>query len=512
MIRGLFLLLFFIRIFSSDVHAQFTDRYWAFGDSAAINFKNLSNPQPANSILRVRGTCASICDSTGDLLFYCGSPYVYQWNTVPTFNYTYGHVINKNHQLMEKGDSIVGLLWYQEMVIIPDPGNNNRFYIFCAGVTQPVVGLYYTIVDLSYNNGLGKVIQKNVQIRNDTLCDGITAVRHGNGRDWWVVVRSWKDVPTNDITVYLISPSGVVAYSTQYIGTQTWLDSAVRLKFNNNGSHLYNVSIKGVMDRLDFDRCTGVFTNHVNYLVPGGPYLGLWGFEVSPDESKLYASLVYQTFNQDTGYILQFDLNSANFLASVDTLGTYLAPDTPGLLELGPDGKIYVSITWAGPDTCYDYLYCYGTVNTTNSNLSVINFPDSSGVACDYQPFSFYLGGHKAYWGLPNNHNYELGAWAGSPCDTLSVGLQDLFPKNKELKLYYDKSWQTVYINAEELQGRKATLEFYNINGQVIDRISSGTDGSYFSNSSSFSSQPDGVYIVRLSTEKEVLTGRFVKW
>ncbi|MBL0095831.1 MAG: T9SS type A sorting domain-containing protein [Bacteroidetes bacterium] len=80
------------------------------------------------------------------------------------------------------------------------------------------------------------------------------------------------------------------------------------------------------------------------------------------------------------------------------------------------------------------------------------------------------------------------------------------------MKLYYDKSWQTVFINAEELQGRQAILEFYNINGQIIDRISSGTDGSYFSNSSSFSSQPDGVYIVRLSTEKEVLTGRFVKW
>lgn len=511
MFHKIFLLFIFVRFFSSDVHAQFTDRYWAFGDSAAINFKNLSNPQPANSILRVRGTCASICDSAGDLLFYCGSPNWVQWRT-PNSIFTDGTVVSKNNVVMEGGDSLVGALWYQEMIIVPYPGNSNRFYVFCAGVAQPVVGLYYSIVDLSYNNGLGKVIQKNVQIRNDTICDGITAVRHGNGRDWWVVLRSWKDVFTNDITAYLINPIGIAANPTQYIGTMTLLDGFYRLKFNNDGSRLYNVSARGVVDRLDFDRCTGIFTNHVNYLVPGGPYSAIWGFEVSPDESKLYASLVYQTFNQDTGYILQFDLNSANFLASVDTLGTYLAPDTPGLLELGPDGKIYVSITWAGPDTCYDYLYCSGTVNTTNSNLSVINFPDSSGPACDYQPFSFYLGGHKAYWGLPNNHNYELGAWAGSPCDTLSVGLQDLFPKNKELKLYYDKSWQTVFINAEELQGRKATLEFYNINGQIINRISSGTDGSYFSNSSSFSSQPDGVYIVRLSTEKEVLTGRFVKW
>ncbi|MBK9639178.1 MAG: hypothetical protein IPO63_15800 [Bacteroidetes bacterium] len=78
------------------------------------------------------------------------------------------------------------------MVIVPDPGNINRFYIFCAGIAQPVVGLYYSIVDLSFNGGLGKVVQKNVQLRNDTICDGVTAVRHGNGRDWWVIARSWK--------------------------------------------------------------------------------------------------------------------------------------------------------------------------------------------------------------------------------------------------------------------------------------------------------------------------------
>lgn len=505
-------ILFIFILTTTSLSAQFTDRYWVFGDSAAIDFKNLANPQPANSILRVRGTCASICDSAGDLLFYCGSPN-WQLHIIPTFVFTKGYIINKNHQVMQNGDSIVGATWYQEMVIVPDPGNVNRFYIFCAGVAQPVVGLYYSIVDLSFNGGLGKVVQKNIQIRNDTICDGITAVKHGNGRDWWVVLRSWKTVPTNDITAYLISPQGVVATPTQYIGVLATLEGFFRLKFNLSGSHLYNVASRGIMERFDFDRCTGVFSNQITYNNLGSPYEWCWGFEVSPDESKLYISQIYQTFNQDTGYLYQFDLNASNFLASADTLATFLAPDTPGLLEMGPDGKIYHSVTWAGADTCYDYLYCNETVNTTNSNLSVINYPDSAGSACDYQPFSFYLGGHKAYTGLPNNHNYELDTLHGSPCDTLTaVGLNDLFPKNKELKLYFDKTWQTVFVNAEELQGRNATLEFYNINGQLIERISSETDGGYFSKSNTFSSQANGVYIVRLRTEKEVLTGKFVKW
>ncbi len=507
--RPLFLIIFLL--INTVTSAQYTDRYWAFGDSAGIDFKNLQNPIPASSTLRCRGTCASICDSTGDLLFYCGSPHWENW-LIPNWVFSDGYIINRNQQIMQGGDSLVGAGWYQEMIIVPDPGDVNRFYVFSAGVAQPVVGLYYSIVDLSYNGGLGKVVQKNVQLRSDTICDGITAVRHGNGRDWWVLVRNWRDVYSNNMFVYLISPSGVTAMPVQNIGVSTILDGFNRLKFNTDGSHLYAVSAYGLIERMDFDRCSGMLSNSIIYNTPLGVYDTFWGFEVSPDENYLYTSLIYQTPNQDTSYILQFDLNATNFLASADTLGTFTAPDTPGLLKLGPDGKIYVSITWAGVDTCFDYLYCYGTVNTTNSNLSVINDPDSAGAACDFQPFSFNLGGHKTYWGLPNNHNYELGAWLGSPCDTLSVGIPELFPRKGELKLYYDKSWQTVFINAEQLHGKDAILQFYNLSGQLIDEVRSPVQGGYFTHSTSFASQPDGLYIVRIQTEREVLTGKLVKW
>ncbi len=506
--RFLILILFFI---ATTASAQYTDRYWVFGDSAGIDFKIPSNPQPANSILRVRGTCASICDSAGDLLFYCGSPNWTEWLN-PNGPIRFGTVVNKNHEIVDSGDTLVGSLWYQEMTIVPMPNNDSLFYVFCAGVVDPVIGLFYSIVDIKYNNGQGRVVQKNVLLQNDSICDGITAVRHGNGRDWWVIVRSWKNYPTNNITAYLVEPSGVTAMPTQYIGTNIPFDGAYRMKFNQNGNHLYNVSAFGVIGRLDFDRCTGIFSNFIEYVGANNSSFWYWGFEVSLDESKLFTSQIYQTANQDTGYILQFDLNAPNFLASADTLGTFTAPDTPGLLEMGPDGKIYVSITWAGPDTCFDYLYCDGTVNTTNSNLSVINYPDSAGAACDFQPFSFNLGGHKTYWGLPNNHNYELGAWVGSPCDTLSVGIPEFLHRNGELILYYDKSWQTVFVNAEQLKGRIGKLQFYSTNGQLVDEVSIRPDGGYFTYSSTFSSQPDGLYIVRLQTEKEVLTGKFVKW
>jgi hypothetical protein len=70
--RIILLFIFFVASFNSN--AQFTDRYRTFGDSAAIDFSNLNSPQPNMSMLRGRGSCASICDSVGDLLFYCITP------------------------------------------------------------------------------------------------------------------------------------------------------------------------------------------------------------------------------------------------------------------------------------------------------------------------------------------------------------------------------------------------------------------------------------------------------
>ncbi|MBK8846993.1 MAG: hypothetical protein IPO27_10775 [Bacteroidetes bacterium] len=75
------------------------------------------------------------------------------------------------------------------------------------------------------------------------------------------------------------------------------------------------------------------------------------------------------------------------------------------------------------PNT-WSYPYQDSMRNYINENLSVINEPDSLGAKCDYQPFSFYLGGKRTYYGLPNNPNYELGPLLGSACDTLSASMQ----------------------------------------------------------------------------------------
>lgn len=507
--RAFFLFIFLL--ISANASAQFTDRYWVFGDRAGIDFSNLNNPLAANSIIRTRGTCASISDSSGNLLFYCGSPNWYRWMH-GIYSNCLGYAINNQHTIIPNGDSLNGSGWYQEMAIIPAPNSQNEFYIFSVGVTSSNHGFYYSKLDLNQNGGTGYMVQKNIQLQTDTIADCIATVRHGNGRDWWVVVRKWRAAKRYDeIYVYLVDPNGITQMPVQHIGGPLFSSGINRMKFSKNGEHLYNVSPYGNIHRYDFDRCNGQFLNAIFYADSAEIHVGYLDFDVSASESKIYLSLSYQSFGM--GYIIQFDLtDTANFLTSCDTIGTYYPDIVPGAVKRGPDDKIYVTGLYQFGDTCFDYLFCASSIFPENTHIGVAPYPDSTGVACGFQPLNFSLGTHKAYWGLPNNPNYELDTLHGSPCDTLtSVGLQDISPPKPSLHLYYHPEFQTLYVNADQLMGKKGVVEFYTSGGQLIETIETPVRGGYLTNSSSFALQPSGTYLVKVRTERERLSGKFVK-
>ena len=493
-------------------NAQFTDRFWAFGDSAAINFKNLNNPVPDSSVFRVRGTCVSICDSLGNLLFYGGTPNQTIFRpTGPPYTYDWGFLINKNHNIITNGDSLKGAGWYNEMTIVPNPANINQFYIFTAGVTSINQGFYYSLVDMSLNNGAGYVLQKNVQLQTFQTADCVTAIKHGNGRDWWVMIREWSYTQSlNNIFLYLITPTGISLFSQQNIGTSYVGGGLQSIAFNNKGDKFYTCINSGLLERFDFDRCTGVISNDTILAPIASTWARrYWGLALSPDDSKLFVSTML--VGNDTSYFVQYDLNASNFLASADTLLALPKDDRIGLVKLGPDSKIYLSCIANSLDCGFDYLYCDTTWNNINENLSVVNYPDSLGAACDFQPFSFYLGGHRSYYGLPNNPNYELGPLRGSTCDSLTVGIMDSKPELNALAIYYDKDWGIAFINAKKLKGVNFQFQLFSINGELLKQESGKLSSEYYTQNLEMLSYTTGVYIVRLVTDKEVLTGKFVK-
>jgi hypothetical protein len=409
------LLLMTAVFWDGKVCAQFSNNYWVFGDSAFIDWGNPTSPTIGNGPFNYRNGSTSIGDTNG-LLLSAGLID----NVAPLDCYIWNKFGNRI------GDSIIikGGLWYHASLFVPDPGNDSNIYLFTSGVTDDPYGFFYSKVNYKANNDTGIVMQKNVVLNTFPAFDALMAVRHGNGRDWWLITQRWyataAQTPTNEFRIYLISPTGISGPSIQNIGSNHSTNLG-QLVFSSDGSKFANLSLRGLVELYDFDRCTGIITATIpiEQEPPGQPYIHLYPTcAFSGDDSKLYILDLDQLI--DTYYLVQYDLLSSNISQSKVIIDSIVAPQAPWKMKLAPDGKIYIAsfdenYNWPYPDTITAYT-------TTNNNLSVINSPDSLGAACDFQPFSFNLGTGRSYYGLPNNPDYELGAWVGSPCDTLSVG------------------------------------------------------------------------------------------
>ena len=87
-----------------------------------------------------------------------------------------------------------GLLIPHANVFLPFPGDSNRYVLFHHtaqnnGLYNIVYEVLYSVIDVTLDAGLGAVIQKNQLAFTDTLNWGITACKHANGRDWWIVLQ-----------------------------------------------------------------------------------------------------------------------------------------------------------------------------------------------------------------------------------------------------------------------------------------------------------------------------------
>jgi len=488
--------------------AQNRNNNWTFGDSCGVRFNSAGIDSFYTTSVKSRGTCASISDSLGNLLFYAASPKLSFWQTGI---YAQGVVYNKNHQEMQNGDSVLSSNWYNEMTIIPYPGEASKFILFSCGITPNLnPGLRYSVIDLSFNNGLGKVIQKNIFVDTNTLCDGMVAVQHGNGRDWWLLYRRFNN--SNQFLKILINDLGVQLVTQQLIGA-VFNTNIYRLSVNPAGDKIAGASTTGLVELFDFDRCTGTLSSYTGIQTiqanPLDSTTFFWGIEFSTSGRYLYLSTAYLSF-----YLYQLDLDilPTNLIFGSKTILDYQSYplDAGSYLKRGPDNRIYRA-TWWYDGLNYPYPYPDTTYNMYNTNLSVINSPDSAGLTCDYQAYSVHLPTCRTYIGLPNNPDYELGKLAGSPCDTLSVGIAETIKNTSELFVYYASDWQKAFINAKGLQGKIYNLQVFDLSGKLIYQQQGNTESGYFTKDLPMEGLASGMYIINLKTEKEKLSRKFVK-
>jgi gliding motility-associated-like protein len=343
---------------------------WAFGTNAGIDF-NTTPPQAITTAISTSEGSASVCDSLGHLLFYTDGTSVYDHNN---------NVMPNGADLPDVGMNITNSTT-QGTLIVPKPGSTHQYYVFSMGKfeaeTQGYLGkLYYSLIDMNLNNGLGDAVAGSKGILMDSfLTEHMTAVS-GNSCNIWLLVISRSlnvfkayniDFNGIDFTPVLSNriPPPAGAYADGKIGT---IDIATdRSKIAVTQSNLYV---------YDFDADSGKLKNP--FLLHDG--YGYYGVCFSPDNSKLYAGIEYpNTINQ-------FDLSSGDSATMVNSR-TLIASGTvfSGAIKRGPDGKVY---------------YCS---RANDSALCVIKLPNLAGAACQNVTSGFPLAsGTNALFGLPN--------------------------------------------------------------------------------------------------------------
>lgn len=354
-------------LISRHAGAQNQANNWYFGDYAGLNFST-GNPVPIlDGALSTWEGCSSISNDNGTIRFYTDGITVW----------------DRHNEIMPNGNGLMGNpSSTQSGIIVPKPGSNNLYYIFTideVGSTPSggANGLRYSLVDMNLNGFLGEVVDtvKNILL-TVPMCEKLTAIGHANGTDIWVVAQKWG---TNNFYSYLITSNGVddnPVISSAGIVIQGDIENAKGyMKVSPDGTKLAkaNSGLNSV-EIFNFSTTTGIVSDQdiiTDNAVGGHPY----GIEFSPNGHLLYVN----TWKNNPGrLLLQYDLTAPDVVGSK----IQIASGTEGALQLAPDNRIYVA-------------------QRNSGNISVINYPNEQGTACQFSFGSVNLGGNTSNWGLP---------------------------------------------------------------------------------------------------------------
>lgn len=397
-------------LLSAYSYSQGEENVWIFGDKSGLNFNPPTVTTIGNNLSEGYEGTASICDATGQLLFYTNGCWVWNRNheimpelTGGNPGYTNPIYPTAYPPMMPYGGS-----WSTQSAAITNmPGQTGKYYVFSLSVTGQ---LYYSIIDKSLNNGMGGIAAGKKGIGLATgLMEKLAVVKGCN--NLWVMVRSKT---ANEYKAFEINDTGIVTTPVvSNVGSfpLSWYRCGV-IKFSPDGTKMAAASndpfaLSGGLELYDFDRTTGLLSNNV--VLDSSSTLGYYyGACFSPDNSKLYASTSSFARNGTYYYgkVRQFDLSMPTVpavIASNTLIYTdwYMVNDNIGDLKRANDGRIYLGS---------------GNPNTSNiPTMHRINFPNNAGLACGFVANAIPLpAGKWSRRGLPN----DIGILAAP--DTLS--------------------------------------------------------------------------------------------
>jgi hypothetical protein len=439
--------------------AQKENNVWVFGDSMGIDF-NGPTPTIIKTSIRTLGGSAAVSNSDGQLLFYTQGD----------------HIWNRNHQLMPSGSDLIapyvsndgGSQSSQGQLILPVIGDTNKYYVFSM---QTVIDylynsdvaasrLYYSIVDMTLDGGLGDVVPGKKGILLDSLVtsDKMIAIR-GTDCNLWLLVHNVEDnvfkaYHIGDTGISLnpvISATGNIAAPLGYVfGKMKASPDGTRLAVCNYLMGEYGCEL------YDFDPATGTVSNpQVLDSIPQDISACF-----SPEGTKLYVF----TFDGGNGALYQYDLTHSN-IADVIASATLIdqLTDAGALVydaAIGPDNKIYVKMPYSG---------------VTSDTIGRIDFPDVAGTACGYTRAAL------------------VSPW---PIQLGNGDLPNMFVKPKQDTTFISNT-TTIPMNGTVTLDAPAGYDNYSwSNGDHTASITVNNTGTYWVNSSSYCEYRTDTFVV----------------
>ena len=491
-------LLFFILIFNQFfIYAQKEDAVWVMGYTGTktgivedtlfgvttCDFSKTNKVFKRDSTIHTRffENNSSICDTFGSLLMVYNGYDIFNSLLKPMTN---SDSLNKD---LESEFPLQQNYIPQGGLILPLPNHKNQYVLlheqaalWYSSVNMPEISgfqIFYSIIDMSEENGLGKVIERRKLLLRDTLDYGkMTAVRHANGRDWWIIVQEFNAPNYYKI---LLNPDGVKVADKQKIGIDNYSGLGQAL-FSPDGKTYVNMDAdigkKVFTTVFNFDRCTGLLSNPINIPYPIKQKAWSGGIAISPNSKYLYVSL-YE-------HILQYDLSAMDIASTQYVIDTYdgFIDSTANtntrffLANLAADGKIYIS-----------------TMSATRY-LHVIHKPNEPKKKCTLEQHGLKLKTFNVN-SVPNYPNFKLGK-AENACITSD---DDAVVEKVKVKIYPNPSADFIYLEYNKEKLTHSQLIVNDIQGRLMLKKNLNDDKIDVHNFL------QGIYFLQISKEKKVV-------
>lgn len=386
LMQKIIILLFF---FSFNVTAQ-TYVQWPVGHNSWIDFRTepptIQTPPLSNKRnYPVKSPPAAACDSSGSCLFYTDLCNIWSNNNLLIETKSPMHLDNTQ----------------QAAVTLPSlshPGNYRLFYTGQKTHINERVKLGVFSIEINPQTWIADTPISNILVYG-TACNKLTAVRHANGKDYWLIARSGD-------TVFAIQYSdqgcsmpvkNILPIPYSVIGN---------LKASHDGKFFIECS-QGKIYSYGFDSQTGTLSDQTlvdnfysDTITSGHPYFNAHDIAFSPNDS------LYYVIDEKQGYldslkIFQYRRHSANPRSIRQKL--FFAEKYPRLydtlpikghssfalsgIQLAPNGKIY--------------FLSYTSSPYENTFMGEIKYPDRVGTAAGLVPRSIDIGRQEDVYGLP---------------------------------------------------------------------------------------------------------------